>query len=317
MTSVTSVTGESGGVDAWADLLSRSFIPLHVGGSVGPDFRGMLSQVNLGDVVLTEVTADPSAVQRTPRLITASDADFYLLSLHLAGRGVVEQDNRQARLSPGDAVLYDSTRPYRLLLPTATRQLVLHLPRRELRRRLPLDDDSVARALSADALGTRVLRAFARELVGTIDAVPPGTAAQLGHTAVELLATCLAPLVGADRPDPGRAADLRRMQTFVLTNLADPNLTPATIAAAFGVSRRHVTTVFAASGTSPARYVREQRLAACRRDLADPRQRHRTIADIARAHGFTDPAVFARTFRRQYGATARDYRHMAGTARLT
>ena len=48
--------------------------------------------------------------------------------LQLGGTCVVEQDGRTAVLAPGDMVVYDTDRPYRLDFPQEARLLVLMLP---------------------------------------------------------------------------------------------------------------------------------------------------------------------------------------------
>ncbi|NUS58738.1 MAG: helix-turn-helix domain-containing protein [Streptomycetaceae bacterium] len=45
------------------------------------------------------------------------------------------------------------------------------------------------------------------------------------------------------------------------------------------------------------------------RVLADSRQRHRSIAAVARSVGIESPTTFARMFRARYGLSPRDFRH--------
>ncbi len=66
--------------------------------------------------------------------------------------------------------------------------------------------------------------------------------------------------------------------------------------------------VLARSGISLRDHVRAQRLAECRRELAGPHGRARTIAVIGRRWGFVDAAHFSKVFKRAYGMTPRDWR---------
>ncbi|MBE8516836.1 helix-turn-helix domain-containing protein [Amycolatopsis sp. H6(2020)] len=60
---------------------------------------------------------------------------------------------------------------------------------------------------------------------------------------------------------------------------------------------------------SVAAHIRARRLDRARRDLADGRLGHLTIATIARRWGFSRPADFSRAFRRHTGTPPRDYRN--------
>ena len=63
--------------------------------------------------------------------------------------------------------------------------------------------------------------------------------------------------------------------------------------------------LFHDQGTSVARWVRERRLANCRRDLEDPALAQRGVHAIARRWGFEDPAHFQQGLQGQLRRTAR------------
>ncbi|MET7765745.1 helix-turn-helix domain-containing protein [Streptomyces sp. NPDC005393] len=62
-------------------------------------------------------------------------------------------------------------------------------------------------------------------------------------------------------------------------------------------------------GATVASYIRRQRLARARRDLADPCLATRPVHAIAARWGFLRPADFTRAFRTIYGSTPTEYRH--------
>jgi hypothetical protein len=64
---------------------------------------------------------------------------------------------------------------------------------------------------------------------------------------------------------------------------------------------RYLHRLFHDQGTSVARWVRERRLANCRRDLEDPALAQRGVQAIARRWGFEDPAHFSKIFKASYG----------------
>ena len=82
--------------------------------------------------------------------------------------------------------------------------------------------------------------------------------------------------------------------------LADPNLSPETIAAELGCSRSTLYRAFNAHGMTVARYVREEvRLHEARRRIATSAP-GTSIASIAEKCGFYDPAYFRKLFRARF-----------------
>lgn len=73
-----------------------------------------------------------------------------------------------------------------------------------------------------------------------------------------------------------------RITQYIRAHLADPGLSAPRIAAAYGISVRHLYTVPARSGISLGDWIRAHRLAECRRGLAGPHGRLHTIASIGR-----------------------------------
>jgi AraC-like DNA-binding protein len=285
-------TGD-GGLDAWRALISASFVPLEARPAASGSFSGELAPHELGRVELTEVVADPCAVLRTSRLVRASSDRYLLVSLMLDGAGFVEQGDQRARVGPGDLVAYDSARPYRLLFPGATRQLVVQVPVGELGPAVDIPDVT-ARTLPRDDPAVRLVRAFLAELGRVAPSLDEADRPETGASTTALLATALR----SRRPDN---PTLRRLRGYLAGHLDDPGLDRSRLAAVVGTSPRHLSRTLAAAGTSPAALILATRLDAARRALADPRQDHRTVAAIAHQHGFTDPTVFGRAFRRRFG----------------
>jgi AraC-like DNA-binding protein len=73
----------------------------------------------------------------------------------------------------------------------------------------------------------------------------------------------------------------------------------------------------APQGTSIRRLLIKRRLAKCREAFEDPRQRDRSIGDIAYAFGFRDLSHFNHAFKKYFVASPTDHRHMAAARFLT
>ena len=107
-------------------------------------------------------------------------------------------------------------------------------------------------------------------------------------------------------PEPALVRDIRR---HVAEHLGDPELSPASVARAVGVSVRHLHRLLAGAGAgSLGEWVRRSRLERCAADLRDPALAHENLTQIAFRWGFNDSAHFSRSFRAAYHQAPRDYR---------
>ena len=105
-----------------------------------------------------------------------------------------------------------------------------------------------------------------------------------------------------------KAATLHRLCQAAERRLDDPDLTPAKIAAAEGISERYLQKLFEGTGSSFTNYLRERRLQRTWADLSNPAEAHHSISEIAFRSGFNDSAHFSRAFRQRFGVSPREFR---------
>lgn len=106
-----------------------------------------------------------------------------------------------------------------------------------------------------------------------------------------------------------RAARMASVKAWMLERLSDPTLSISAVAAARGISRRYVQSLFEQEGTSFTAWLRAERLALARRRLSDPVLVRKSISSIAFDCGFSDLSWFNRAFRQAYGETPSDVRY--------
>lgn len=99
-----------------------------------------------------------------------------------------------------------------------------------------------------------------------------------------------------------------RITRYMRAHLAERDLSAARIAAAHDISVRHLYTVLARSGIALGDWIRSHRLAECKRELAGPEGRARTIAAVGRSWGFVDATHFSKVFKQAYGISPRAWR---------
>ncbi|MBN6040995.1 helix-turn-helix domain-containing protein [Amycolatopsis sp. 195334CR] len=307
----------SSGFDDWEHRICRTFVPLRAHRPDGPEFRGGVGSANLGSVVLAGVSASCAVVERTRRLIRQDDPELYKFGLQVSGTSVVEQDDRQARLTPGDLAIYDTSRPYRISFSDDFRMTVAMFPRKLVRLPEQRMAGLTAVRLAGDSGLGSLIAPLLKGLGGELDATTTVIATHLGDAVVDLVTAAFAQQLQQplDEDDSAARRALRaRVGRFIDDHLADPDLTSTAVAEAHFVSVRHLQKVFEAEGVPVSALIRSRRLEHCRRDLADPRCAHLPIAAIGRRWGFTDAAHFSRLFRGTFGRSPREYRR-AVTAR--
>jgi AraC-like DNA-binding protein len=132
------------------------------------------------------------------------------------------------------------------------------------------------------------------------DSIPEQTMGPVADTLARLIGIACG-ATAEDQPDAIRTGRLVEAKQYVVRHLADPTLSPASVASALGFSVRALHLLFEPSGTSFARYVLRRRLEECRTALlGNPA---RAVTDIAFAWGFSSLSGFYRAFQAEFGVS--------------
>lgn len=298
----------------WVRAIARRFVTFSV---VDADDRPVrtLQWTALGaDATISIMSTARSLVRRTPRDILEDGSDDVLVLFPLSHPVVVRENGVQQHLMPGAMAVHAADTPYELEFPQSGNVLVY-----QARRRV-VDDASLltvrhrrAVAEAAPAVA-EVFRAFAYETLRAAGRMNGQEREAMGASAAHLLTTALR---AVERPEyeavPGPPAIVVSAMAFISAHLDSPALTPTNVAGHLHVSLRSLQTSFERVGTSPARYIRDQRLDRARQLLHDPRHDRFPISYIGVLAGYDDTASFIRAYRRRYsitpGAVRADNRH--------
>lgn len=248
--------------------------------------------------------------ERLPR----AQRNAALLTLHLEGRAVVEHQGRCSELLPGDFCLIDLSRPFRVDMGQ-TRAQTVHLPLSVLREACPRMEQLAGLAIQGDGPSAGFLRGLFQQLFDTADLLTEPVADKLAD-AIPYMLAALAEAVELPMPPPSQMREhhKRQVRRFARENLGNADLCADMIGKAVGLSTSYLFELFADEELTLMRWVRRERLARCRRELADPALRHRSIAQIAQAWGFGDMTHFSRSFREVFGISPRAFRHAPSRA---
>jgi len=297
--------------DYWHHVVTSALGPLDLRIESSLDADDELTLGAVGGVRVGVLDAGAAEVRRAPRHIKQSDPDMCKVDVLVDGAGVIQQDDREAALRPGDLTLVDLARPATWAMERS-HVIAIVFPR----ALLPLRSDELAMLTAVKVPGRQGLGALASAMAMRMpehlddrdggSTLAWSVGARLGTAVLDLLAVAFAERLDRDEVvpvDTRQRALLHRINVFVDDHLADPELSPRGIAAAHHVSVRYLYKIFETQETTVAGWIRRRRLERARRDLRDPALHDRSITAIAARWGFSSPAHFNRAFRKAYGVT--------------
>ena len=211
-------------------------------------------------------------------------------------------DEGRVQLAPGDACIVPPERDIVGERLTPFAQILLNVPAAELDERLPEWGGRLLHRIPAECASASAVGGLLRFIVGHHPKLDGGDRERLGATALHLLEGLRStPAAKGCGGAPARLADYhrRRIEDWLRGHLRESDLCVARLTLALGLSPRYVHKLYAGRPHGVMGWVREQRLVACRRELAA--RGRRSIADIAGTWGFESAAHFSRAFRKRYG----------------
>ncbi len=256
------------------------------------------------------------------RTLEATEINLQLPALHLARvigpSHMVERTAEVIRRAPSDAIacyfmlvgdsfFYHDDRPFVRGFSHGLEELVVKVPRASFRAATGVD--SLAEPRTLDFASGDIRARTAARLVGR------ATRAEAAGPSVddEVLLALLASIVSG-RPGEVGSAHLAAAKTYVEDHLTDAGLTAARIADGVGLSERHLSRVFAASGTTVPQYVLGRRLMRAHVMLS---QGGPSVAEVAAACGFGSAARFSHVFRERYDVRAFDVLRAASASTMS
>lgn len=287
---------------SWSALTSENFLKLDCRATTHQPFFFSALMARFSSSVVAELCLSQSRVMRRQSDGENSEQGYFKVLRQLAGRGRIRQGGRESELSPGQWTIYDTTREYVYESSERARFMVLLLPQEER-----MGWTSATAHLAGSALpGGGAAHIVFSGLAGLLrDGTPLDDESQklLQDSSIALLERTLQGHLKDSRwlLHGSQEQKLQKIREHVLENLHDPRLTPDSLAAAFGMSRRSLYNLFLLASETPRAFIQQARLQRSARMLADPASRELSVAQLARACGFTDPSHFSRAFHAQFG----------------
>jgi acetamidase/formamidase/AraC-like DNA-binding protein len=299
---------------AWSEVLEK--VRLRNGptspGQVALDGHVSTSTSSLHSVFV-RLSATPQVLLPHCELARRHGQAVLVLALQ-AGSGLLSDAEETQALSPGDILLLDPTRPWRLEFHTDFRAVIVQLASSSfmvrLMRTCGQELNKVDTRSGVGAVALTLLQSLSDEL----EQLGPHELPPLEATLTELLVACLSRL--DHRTQAGQAEDstsvqlghLRRVCRTIESRLSDAELQIDDIGRLEELSTRYIQKLFQVGGSTFSDYLKSRRLERCKLDLANPALAHVTIAELCFRWGFKDAAHFSRAFGARFGLSPKAFR---------
>lgn len=289
-----------------------SFVWKHIG-SLKSDafgdtaFDATLDYAEVGAMKIARITAGRHRVVRQPRPLEDAYRRYVKIAVQLKGSSQYEQHGRSMLLSPGQWGVYDTSMPYVVSNPESVEQLAFLIPYDQLAR--DIDMRTVAgRAFNGSTGVGRLVFESIGSLFEELTVLGPRRAEDLAEVVARLFHLAVYEKTGRAQSQSIHEQMRDRIRHYVEDRLRDPRLSLDGIAADMNCTKRYLHLVFAGQDHTLNEYIWICRLDRCRRDLANPAFRGRSITDIAMGWGFSNLSHFSRAFRDRYGMSPREGR---------
>jgi len=275
-------------------------------------FHGSIEVRTLGALKLTRFSSSPVAFWKWPGDMLKEENRACVVITQLAGRREYMQNGRSVLLNAGDSTVIDSARPWCSTCTTDCTRLYFRVPRWMMENCIRSREIPIAERISGNGLGATLCR-LSLSLYEEAERMSEQESVAALDAFFGILAACVTGRVAAELPGQTYAVEpeislRKRIRQFIETHLSEATIRPTEVASALGISVRHLHRSFSESGNSVGEYIRSRRLEECRKDLANPRLRGKTITEIAFFWGFSDSAHFSRAFAREFGTSPREFR---------
>jgi AraC-like DNA-binding protein len=304
--SATSVR-PSDSFDHWHQITCRKYSLTQCRRVSDCHFSAQILTRNFGPLTLSDTSSstppdDLIRITRGPDEIRSDPRDHFMLLFMVRGSVGLVQDGREARMQTGDLAVYDQSQPFTLEFGQQSNAIVMTIPRPLLTSRLADAHRLTGRRIASDSRLGILAGTIVHQLVQLEGSTRDEVVCRLGTSAVDILATTLeAEFTDAKGLNRERARRLDQVKQYILKNMHDCDLDIDTIANTQSMGTRTLNRLFALEGTTPIRWLWQQRLAASYKALAEGSVSH--VTDAAMNFGFSDLSHFSRAFKKAFGQT--------------
>ena len=290
-------------IDHWHDVTCRDYSASEYKRGTGEPFSASIARRQFGALSLSGVSSagfGAASLIRSASDIRKDPRDHFMVFLVEEGGVSVSQEGREMTARAGDLFLYDQARPFTLEFQESYSGIMLNIPRPMLETRLPSAGRLIANRISGESKLGELAGTIIRQIMGLDEQLKDPTIDRLGGSALDILATTLDAQASNELLLTSRHHRLlEQVKGYMLAHLHEAGMDLETIARAQNMAPRTLNRVFATEGTTPIRWLWQQRLSASHRALTEGRVRN--VTEAALNFGFSDLSHFSRAFKSAFG----------------
>jgi AraC-like DNA-binding protein len=276
--------------------------------------QGLLAtetNVSLHDVLLADIAGNAHVIERTPTMARSAPKDSVFASLLIDGEAAFLHENGCLAVTAGNLVVYETRQPYLFGFSSSMRQILVDIPREAFTQACLPGGVPAPMLFGRDNTREGALLSSLRTLLGDLVAMRGG---ERGPEEAQRAVLELIRLLTVERCGGSTSASSHLVvaKEHIERRLHDSRLDADEVAGVLGISGRQLARVFQTAGTTPSRYILEQRLQRANAELGAPYAKETRIADVAYRWGFSSQAHFTRTFHKRFGHTPSEARGERG-----
>lgn len=295
-------------LEFWENYNSATLVGLKCSSYSQFGFTATQDNLCLERLRVARIGGNEHVVERDHSMVRAAPKESIFVSLVLGNQSFFYQDNGCNLLQPAELVIYRTDKPYVFGFSGPMRQFIFDIPQDDFAEHCLRDFKGPLKIGGETSVQRLLVRALGERTQGFFEAPREDGAGRFQEETYNLLASIISDHTGEHRASALSASYLLAAKQHIQEHLDDPSLSCEQVAAAAGISSRHLARLFAQEGGAPSRYLQEKRLERARQLLASPQGGRLDIAEIAYRHGFSSQAHFARAFKGRFGMTPSEAR---------
>lgn len=268
-------------------------------------FQASVSLMKVGPLILSDCQGSPFRMIRQG----CSEAGSLALLVQQEGACVIHHRNHQTLLSPGSFCIFPANNQVEFEMPGTYRQLSLRFQASLLSERFTGWEQSAFSSIPCDSGAGGIFLGLVRAMQQHGESTNSKCCIEASQAMLDLLATTLRELTVEESPVQATrmtSYHKARIRSFVLENLANPELNISRIADTVGLSQRYLHHLFTDESMHLMQWIWNERLERCLKELASHEGSARPVSAVAYAWGFNDASHFSRSFRKRYGVSPRE-----------
>lgn len=283
-------------LDSWRDTVATHMRPLEIDADPG-EFSCAVRMFETESMQFWDIRSQAHHFERTRAQISSSSSAVSM-TVQLEGESVISQNGRDMNLTPGRHAFLNWGVPYSRSFGAEHRMVTVIFSGESLPRSYA---SNLERLAAGSDRSSGLLDEMVRHFLRVWDLVSSPSDTAVLSSALRSVRSATLSVLSDPQPHPMIA----EVQSYILTHLHDPDLTPQQIADAHYISVRHLYNLFAETGQPVSTWIRRQRLERVKDDLHDTSI---AVSTIGERWGLPDPSQLTRSFKREFGTSPAGYR---------